>query len=131
MQYFFALSAYMFLLTTVFGRRDNPTSLKRCPRVVVISYTMLHRLRKSMLEQEWAFLIVDESHHVRCSKKASESEEVQIVTYISLYRKFIGGFVLFFLPVKEKINDNDALIRGGVIISLFTSHISAHDHIVV
>lgn len=121
----------MFLLTPVFGHRDNPTSLKRCPRVVVISYTMLHRLQKSMLEQEWAFLIVDESHHVRCSKKGSESEEVQTVTYISLYRKFIGEFDLFFLPVKEKINDNDASIGGGLIISLFTSHISAHDRIAV
>ncbi|XP_059444296.1 LOW QUALITY PROTEIN: uncharacterized protein LOC132176179 [Corylus avellana] len=68
----------------VFGHRDNPTSLKRCPRVVVISYTMLHRLRKSMLEQEWAFLIVDESHHVRCSKKASESEEIKAVLDVAM-----------------------------------------------
>ncbi|KAG5223509.1 DNA annealing helicase and endonuclease ZRANB [Salix suchowensis] len=49
----------------VFGHRNNPVHLARCPKVVVISYTMLHHLRKAMLEQEWALLIVDESHHVR------------------------------------------------------------------
>ncbi|XP_057443109.1 uncharacterized protein LOC130734619 isoform X2 [Lotus japonicus] len=63
----------------VFGHQDNPVHLKRCPRVVVISYTMLHRLRKSMLEREWALLIVDESHHVRCTQKASEPEEIKAV----------------------------------------------------
>ncbi|KAH9722050.1 hypothetical protein KPL70_006605 [Citrus sinensis] len=63
----------------VFGHRNNPVHLTRFPRVVVISYTMLHRLRKSMIEQEWALLIVDESHHVRCSKRTSEPEEVKAV----------------------------------------------------
>ncbi|KAK3021011.1 hypothetical protein RJ639_045142 [Escallonia herrerae] len=63
----------------VFGHQNNPVNLPRCPRIVVISYTMLQRLRKSMLEQEWALLIVDESHHVRCSKKPSESEEIRTV----------------------------------------------------
>ena len=43
---------------------------------MVISYTMLHRLRKSLLELDWAVLIVDESHHVRCTKKPSEPGEV-------------------------------------------------------
>ncbi|KAJ4713121.1 DNA annealing helicase and endonuclease ZRANB3 [Melia azedarach] len=63
----------------VFGHRNNPVHLTRFPRVVVISYTMLHRLRKSMIEQDWALLIVDESHHVRCSKRTSEPEEVKAV----------------------------------------------------
>ncbi|KAF6171728.1 hypothetical protein GIB67_007249 [Kingdonia uniflora] len=63
----------------VFGHQDNPSHLTRWPRVVVISYTMLHRLRKSMLEQEWALLIVDESQHVRSTKKPSEPEEIQAV----------------------------------------------------
>jgi hypothetical protein len=60
----------------VFGHQDNPVYLTRCPKVVVISYTMLHRLRKSMLERKWALLIVDESHHVRATKKTSEPGEV-------------------------------------------------------
>ena len=64
-------------LDPVFGHLNNPARLKKCPKVVVISYTMLHRLRKSMLERDWALLIVDESHHVRCTKKASEPGEVQ------------------------------------------------------
>lgn len=85
-----SLVADMFLLTPVFGHRDNPAHVKTCPRVVVISYTMLHRLRKSILEQEWAFLIVDESHHVRCSKKASEPEEVQNVSYFLAYGNVYG-----------------------------------------
>ncbi|KAK7291135.1 hypothetical protein RIF29_06044 [Crotalaria pallida] len=63
----------------VFGHQDNPVNLTRRPRVVVTSYTMLHRLRKSMLDREWALLIVDESHHVRCSKKKSEPGEVKAV----------------------------------------------------
>lgn len=80
----------MFLLTPVFGHRDNPAHLKRCPRVVVISYKMLHHLRKSMLDREWALLIIDESHHVRCSKKASEPEEVQSLSYVLTYGKAVG-----------------------------------------
>ncbi|XP_062116617.1 uncharacterized protein LOC133830616 isoform X2 [Humulus lupulus] len=58
----------------VFGHQNNPVLLKRFPKVVVISYTMLYRLRKSMLEREWALLVVDESHHVRCTKKAEPGE---------------------------------------------------------
>lgn len=61
---------------SVFGHQNNPAYLPRWPKVVVISYTMLQRLRKTMLEREWALLILDESHHVRCSKKNSESSEV-------------------------------------------------------
>ncbi|RHN66007.1 putative calcium/calmodulin-dependent protein kinase chromatin remodeling SNF2 family [Medicago truncatula] len=63
----------------VFGHQDNPVNLTRCPRIVVISYTMLHRLRKSMLERKWALLIVDESHHVRPTKKTSEPGEIKAV----------------------------------------------------
>lgn len=48
----------------------------KCPRVVVISYSMLRRLRMSILEQEWVTLIVDESHNLRCTKKSSERDEV-------------------------------------------------------
>lgn len=32
-----------------------------------------------MLELDWAVLIVDESHQVRCTKKTSESEEIKAV----------------------------------------------------
>ncbi|XP_015571924.1 DNA annealing helicase and endonuclease ZRANB3 [Ricinus communis] len=63
----------------VFGHQNNPAYLTRCPRVVVISFKMLHHLGKSMLEREWALLIVDESHHVRCSKKKSEPNEIKAV----------------------------------------------------
>ncbi|ERM99888.1 DNA annealing helicase and endonuclease ZRANB3 isoform X1 [Amborella trichopoda] len=63
----------------VFGHQNNLGNLTRCPKVVVISYTMLHRLRKSMLEQQWAVMIVDESHNVRCTKKMIESQETKAV----------------------------------------------------
>ncbi|XP_075492000.1 LOW QUALITY PROTEIN: uncharacterized protein LOC142530108 [Primulina tabacum] len=63
----------------VCGHRDNPARLAEQPRVVVISYTMLRRLQKSMLEQEWATLIIDESHHLRCSKKSLEKDELKAV----------------------------------------------------
>uniref|UniRef100_A0A7N0TNK9 DNA annealing helicase and endonuclease ZRANB3 n=1 Tax=Kalanchoe fedtschenkoi TaxID=63787 RepID=A0A7N0TNK9_KALFE len=61
----------------VFGHHNNPACLTRRPKVVVISYKMLHHLHKSMLEQEWAVLIVDESHHLRCSKKKNEPKEIR------------------------------------------------------
>jgi len=41
-------------------------------------------LWKSMLDREWAFLIIDESHHVRCSKKVSEPEEIKAVLDVAL-----------------------------------------------
>ncbi|XP_038880758.1 DNA annealing helicase and endonuclease ZRANB3-like isoform X2 [Benincasa hispida] len=63
----------------VFGHLDNPCHLSKFPKVVVISYTMLHRLRKSILQQKWSLLIVDESHHIRCAKKSSEPEEIKAV----------------------------------------------------
>lgn len=64
-------------LFSVFGHQNNPAHLTRFPRVVVISYTMLRHLRNSIFEQDWALLIVDESHHLRCSKKKSEPQEVK------------------------------------------------------
>lgn len=36
-----------------------------------------------MIERQWALLIVDESHHVRCSKKKSESNEVLFSFWIA------------------------------------------------
>lgn len=81
------------LLFPVFGHLDNPCNLSRFPKVVVISYTMLHRLRRSILQQKWSLLIVDESHHVRCSKKSSEPEEVKVHT---VFRIFELDAVFFF-----------------------------------
>lgn len=63
----------------VFSQQNNPANLARCPRIVVTSYTMLGHLRKSMLEQDWALLIIDESHHVRCSKKPKETNETEAI----------------------------------------------------
>ncbi|KAK7411371.1 hypothetical protein VNO78_02804 [Psophocarpus tetragonolobus] len=73
----------------VFGHQDNPIYLKRSPKVVVISYTMLHRLRKSMLEREWALLIVDESHHVRCTKKTEPGEIQAVLDVASKVKRII------------------------------------------
>ncbi|XP_031249929.1 SWI/SNF-related matrix-associated actin-dependent regulator of chromatin subfamily A-like protein 1 [Pistacia vera] len=67
----------------VFGHENNPARLTRFPRVVVISYKMLHHLRRSMTEREWALLIIDESHHIRCSKRTSEPEEVKAVLEVA------------------------------------------------
>ncbi|XP_057791867.1 uncharacterized protein LOC131008825 isoform X2 [Salvia miltiorrhiza] len=63
----------------VFGGPDNPARLAKLPKIVVISYTMLRRLRSSMLGLDWVTLIVDESHHLHCNKKSSESDELQAV----------------------------------------------------
>lgn len=73
----------------VFGHANNPIHLTRCPKVVVISYKMLQLLRKSILELEWTVLIVDESHHVRCTKKKSENGEVKAVLDVASKAKHI------------------------------------------
>uniref|UniRef100_A0A803M0X5 DNA annealing helicase and endonuclease ZRANB3 n=1 Tax=Chenopodium quinoa TaxID=63459 RepID=A0A803M0X5_CHEQI len=73
----------------VFGYKDNPVHLKRCPKVVVISYTMLKHLRDSILKWEWSVMIVDESHHIRCSKKKSEPGEIQAVLDVASEAKRI------------------------------------------
>ncbi|KAF3776402.1 SWI/SNF-related matrix-associated actin-dependent regulator of chromatin subfamily A-like protein 1 [Nymphaea thermarum] len=59
----------------VFGHQDNVAYLTSCPKIIVVSYTMLHRLRKTMQERDWAVMIIDESHNVRCTKKMIESDE--------------------------------------------------------
>ena len=61
---------------SVFGRKDNPVHLKRRPKIVVISYTMLSRLKESIMQLRWEIVIIDESHHIRCSKKKLEPREV-------------------------------------------------------
>ncbi|XP_022634758.1 SWI/SNF-related matrix-associated actin-dependent regulator of chromatin subfamily A-like protein 1 [Vigna radiata var. radiata] len=96
----------------VFGHQDNPIYLTRKPRVVVISYTMLHRLRKNMLELQWALLIVDESHHVRCTKKTEPGEFVEVLyefglreeIYISGIRRSDWGLIQAVLDVASKVN---------------------------
>ncbi|XP_010258160.1 PREDICTED: DNA annealing helicase and endonuclease ZRANB3 isoform X2 [Nelumbo nucifera] len=73
----------------VFGHQDNPVRLAKFPRVVVISYTMLHHLHKSMLDRDWAVLIVDESHHIRCTIKKSEPLEIKAVLDVATKSKRI------------------------------------------
>ncbi|KAG0478252.1 hypothetical protein HPP92_012971 [Vanilla planifolia] len=70
-------------LHLVFGHQNGLDYLERCPKIVVISYTMLSRLRRSMLNREWALMIVDESHNLRCTKKKSEHKETKIVLDIA------------------------------------------------
>lgn len=68
----------------VFGHENNPLNLARTPKVVVTSYKMLSNLKNSILKQKWAVLIVDESHHVRCTKRmSSEAGETQALLDIS------------------------------------------------
>ncbi|XP_075112779.1 uncharacterized protein LOC107811423 [Nicotiana tabacum] len=73
----------------VFGHKDNPARLPKCPRVVVISYTMLRRLRRNIVEQEWATLVVDESHNLRCTKKACENDEITTVLDVATKAKHV------------------------------------------
>uniref|UniRef100_A0A0D9X150 Helicase ATP-binding domain-containing protein n=1 Tax=Leersia perrieri TaxID=77586 RepID=A0A0D9X150_9ORYZ len=59
----------------VFGHQDSLERLGACPKAVVISYQMLSRLRKSMMNRRWALMIIDESHNIRCTKKKNEKNE--------------------------------------------------------
>lgn len=63
----------------VFGHRNNLNDSAKCPKFVVISYTMLSRLQKSMLVMRWGLMIVDESHNLRCTKRLTECEETKAV----------------------------------------------------
>ncbi|XP_057831961.2 uncharacterized protein LOC131042656 isoform X2 [Cryptomeria japonica] len=63
----------------VFGHRDNITDAVEGPKIVVISYTMLSRLQKSMVNVKWGLVIIDESHNLRCTKKMIEREETKAV----------------------------------------------------
>ncbi|XP_021860897.1 uncharacterized protein [Spinacia oleracea] len=73
----------------VFGHKDNPLHLKRRPKIVVISYTMLSHLRGSMLKWEWGVMIIDESHHIRCSKKKVEPREIKAALDVASGAKHI------------------------------------------
>ncbi|XP_020151028.1 uncharacterized protein [Aegilops tauschii subsp. strangulata] len=68
----------------VFGRRDSLEYLDFCPKVVVISYTMLSILRKSMINRRWALMIIDESHNIRCTKMKEENTQTKAVLEIAL-----------------------------------------------
>uniref|UniRef100_A0A0E0LKL3 Helicase ATP-binding domain-containing protein n=1 Tax=Oryza punctata TaxID=4537 RepID=A0A0E0LKL3_ORYPU len=63
----------------VFGHQDSLERVGACPKAVVISYQMLSRLRKSMMNRRWALMIIDESHNIRCTKKTHEKNETQAV----------------------------------------------------
>ncbi|WOK92311.1 DNA annealing helicase and endonuclease ZRANB3 isoform X2 [Canna indica] len=73
----------------VFGHQDSLDYLERHPKVVVISYKMLSRLRKTMSERNWSLMIVDESHNVRCTKKHIESEETKSILELATKVKHI------------------------------------------
>ncbi|XP_062187807.1 uncharacterized protein LOC133891109 isoform X2 [Phragmites australis] len=62
----------------VFGHQDSLEYLDATPRAVIISYKMLSRLRKCMMNRLWALMIVDESHNIRCTK-TPEKYETQAV----------------------------------------------------
>jgi SNF2 family DNA or RNA helicase len=61
----------------VFGHQNSLDYLEHSPKVVIISYRMLSRLKKSMIDKNWALMIIDESHNIRCTKKKTEKDEVQ------------------------------------------------------
>ncbi|THU59325.1 hypothetical protein C4D60_Mb07t00970 [Musa balbisiana] len=89
----------------VFGHRDNLDYLERHPKVVVVSYTMLNRLQKTMLERNWSLMIVDESHNVRCTKKQMESEETKSV--LALAAKIKRIILLSGTPSLSRIKMKD------------------------
>ncbi|XP_072981422.1 uncharacterized protein [Typha angustifolia] len=73
----------------VFGHQNSLDHLEACPKVVVVSYKMLSRLSKSMLEREWALVIIDESHNIRCTRKKSEKEETRVILQLATMVKRI------------------------------------------
>lgn len=64
------------IVAAVFGRKNNLAENMPLPKVVVISFNMLARLRESMSLRKWAVVIVDEAHNLRCTTKKLECDEV-------------------------------------------------------
>ncbi|KAG0605049.1 hypothetical protein M758_9G027500 [Ceratodon purpureus] len=63
----------------VFGQKNDLAENMELPRVVVISYHMLTRLRESILSRKWGMVIVDEAHNLRCTRKKVECDETMAV----------------------------------------------------
>lgn len=85
------------IVAAVFGRKNNVTENMQLPKVVVISFNMLARLRDSMSSHKWGMVIVDEAHNLRCTTKKLECDEVCLASntffnaklgIIQIYRKF-------------------------------------------
>jgi hypothetical protein len=72
------------IVVAVFGRKNNLTESMELPKVVVISFHMLARLRESMLSRKWGMVIVDEAHNLRCTRKKVECDEVCLVSIHTL-----------------------------------------------
>lgn len=68
-------------VAAVFGRKNKLTDNMELPKVVVISFYMLARLRESMLSRKWGMVIVDEAHNLRCTRKKVECDEVCLVSF--------------------------------------------------
>lgn len=73
----------------VFGHQNSLDYLEHCPKVVIISYRMLSRLKKSMIDKNWAVMIIDESHNIRCTKKKTEKDEVHAGVIFLAFGLFI------------------------------------------
>ncbi|KAJ4791573.1 chromatin remodeling factor18 [Rhynchospora pubera] len=73
----------------VFGHQNSLDYLKHCPKVVIISYKMLSRLKSSMIDKKWALMIVDESHNIRCTKKKAEKDETKTILELAPMIKHI------------------------------------------
>ncbi|CAM6013956.1 unnamed protein product [Sphagnum balticum] len=67
----------------VFGRKNDPAKQMQMPKVVVVSYTMMKHLRRSMVSLKWGMLIVDESHNLRCTQKKLPCEETMAVLEVA------------------------------------------------
>lgn len=72
------------MVVAVFGRKNNLAENTPLPKVVVISFNMLARLRESMSSRQWGIVIVDEAHNLRCTSKKLECDEVCLLS-ISLF----------------------------------------------
>ncbi|KAJ7564591.1 hypothetical protein O6H91_02G024600 [Diphasiastrum complanatum] len=100
-------------LHLVFGRRNDLLD-STPPKVVIISYTMLNRLRGSMLAKNWEVVIVDESHNLRSSKRIQESEEIRSVLQVARKAKraiFLSGTPSLSRPF-DIFNQVDCLWPG-------------------
>lgn len=70
-----------------------------------------------MLEREWATLILDESHHLRCSKKRTEPKEV---TWLFLSFGKNDNCFLYYTSSLLGYKSNAKSRRNGAILKFKT-----------
>ena len=80
----------------IFACSDKPG--RDTPKVTIVSYQMLHRLRSDMLSRTFGMVIVDESHTIRPSRVPGKGDAAQTQTALRLIAAIPKAILLSGTP---------------------------------